>query len=167
VARVFVAVWPPPRAVAALAALPRPSVPGVRWVPAENLHVTLRFLGDAELDVVAELLQTTPLPAATAALGPAVAMLGRHVVMAPVAGLDGLAATVRQATEDLGEPAQRRFVGHVTLARCRRDGAGREVCGVPLERTSLTFEVAEVAVVTSETHQDGARYTTRAAVPTT
>ncbi len=163
-ARVFVAVWPPARVRAALAALPRPSVQGVRWLPEENLHVTLRFLGDVEPHDVTDRLQATSLPAATAALGPAVTMLGRHVVMVPVAGLDGLAATVLQATDDLGEPARRRFLGHVTLARCKRDGAGREVCGAPLD---LTFDVDGVAVVTSETHPDGARYTTRATVPTT
>lgn len=163
-ARVFVAVWPPSPVRDALAALPRPSVPGVRWLPEENLHVTLRFLGDVDPDEVTERLQTTSLPAATAALGPAVTMLGRHVVMAPVAGLDGLAATVRQATGDLGTPDRRRFVGHVTLARCQRDGAGREVCGAALD---LAFDVGEVAVVSSETHPDGARYTTRATVPVT
>lgn len=169
-ARVFVAVWPPSRVVAALAALPRPAVPGLRWVPTENLHVTLRFLGDVDPDTVVDRLQATPLPAATATLGPTVAMLGRRVVMAPVAGLDRLAAAVLQATEDLGEPARRPFVGHVTLARRRRDAAGREVSGASLGRTSdpaLTFDVGEVAVVTSETHPDGARYTTRATVPTT
>lgn len=162
-ARVFVAVWPPPSVTAALAALPRPDVEGVRWVPADKLHVTLRFLGDVDHEEAATRLEQASLPATTAALGPAVTMLGRHVVVVPVAGLDPLAAAVTTATGDLGQQERRRFSGHVTLARCRRDGAGREVCGAPVE---TAFEVEEVAVVTSETHSDGAHYTTRAVIPT-
>lgn len=161
--RAFVAVWPPPAVTDALAALPRPAVEGVRWVPEENLHVTLRFLGDADHEEVADRLRQASLPAATAALGPTVTMLGRHVVVVPVAGVDPLAAAVRAATEGLGEAPRRRFSGHVTLARCRRDDAGREVCGAAVQ---LEFPVGEVTVVTSETHPDGARYTRRATVPT-
>lgn len=162
--RVFVAVWPPSDVAAALAALPRPATEGVRWVPGQDLHVTLRFLGDVDHHLVTARLEQAPLPRATAALGPAVTMLGRRVVMAPVAGVDALAAAVTSATADLGRAERRRFLGHVTLARCRRDDAGRAVCGTPVD---LTFPVNEVAVVTSETHPDGARYTTRAVVPTT
>lgn len=162
--RVFVAAWPSAEVAAALAALPRPAADGLRWVPEENLHVTLRFLGDVDhVDVTAR-LQRPSLPAVTAVLGPAVTMLGRHVVVVPVAGLDPLAATVTAATADLGQQERRSFVGHVTLARCRRDDVGRAVCGAAV---NLTFPVDEVAVVTSQTHQDGARYTTRAVVPTT
>lgn len=163
-ARVFVAVWPPPDVAAALAALPRPATDGVRWVPQEHLHVTLRFLGDVDHEQVTTRLERTSLPSAAAALGPAVTMLGRHVVMAPVAGLDALAAAVTTAIGDLGQAERRRFLGHVTLARCRRDDAGRAVSGTAVD---LTFRVREVAVITSETHPDGARYTTRAVVPTT
>lgn len=162
--RVFVAVWPPPDVAAALAALPRPATEGVRWVPRQDLHVTLRFLGDADPEQVTECLEQVPLPRATAALGPAVTMLGRRVVMAPVAGVDALAAAVASATADLGRAERRRFLGHVTLARCRRDDAGRTVWGAPVD---LTFSVDELAVVTSETHPDGARYTIRAVLPTT
>lgn len=164
-ARTFVAVWPPPRIADALAALPRPQLDGVRWVPRDNLHVTLRFLGDVDPAAVAARLGDVALPQAAAQVGPTVAMLGRRVLMVPVAGLDALAAATVAATADLGQPPpQRPFVGHVTLARCRDDRTGREVCGAPVE---LAFPVPEVAVVASETHPEGARYGIVARVPTT
>lgn len=162
-ARIFVAVWPPPPVADALAALPRPDLDRVRWVPRENLHITLRFLGDVDPGEVSTRLHDADLPATSAELGPTVAMLGPRVVMAPVAGLDALAAGVIAATGDLGQPpADRAFVGHVTLARCRDDRAGRRVSGAAV---SLTFPIREIAVVSSQTHPDGAHYTTLATVP--
>lgn len=164
-ARVFVAVWPPPAVRDALARLPRTDVPGVRWVAPEQLHATLRFLGHVDPAVVLERLATATLPPATADLGPAVAMLGRRVVMAPVAGLDAVAAAVAAATADLGRPVpQRPYRGHVTLARCRDDSGGRQVSGTPV---AASFPVHEVVVASSETHADGARYTHLGTVPTT
>lgn len=48
-ARLFVALLPPATVRAELAALSAP-VAGVRWVPEDNLHLTLRFIGDADAD---------------------------------------------------------------------------------------------------------------------
>ena len=45
--RLFVAIVPPSTVRAELAALAEP-VPGVRWVPEDNLHLTLRFIGEAD-----------------------------------------------------------------------------------------------------------------------
>jgi 2'-5' RNA ligase len=69
--RLFVAIWPPEELLERLADLERPKDPGVKWVPPENLHITLRFLGDADIDEVIERLDDVLLPNATAALGPA------------------------------------------------------------------------------------------------
>ena len=48
-ARLFVALVPPATVQAELAALAAP-LPGVRWTPAENLHLTMRFIGDTGPD---------------------------------------------------------------------------------------------------------------------
>lgn len=162
VARVFVAVWPPAVVTEQLLSLPRPAGPDLRWVPPANLHVTLRFLGDAPVTVVADRLRAAALPAARAELGPATRTLGHHVLMVPVAGLDELAAAVALATGDLGQLPKRSFTGHVTLARARTDGAAARLAGAPV---TGTFDVTEVTVVTSETHPDGARYATVATLP--
>jgi 2'-5' RNA ligase len=48
-ARLFVALVPPATVQAELAALAKPDeLAGVRWVPADNQHLTLRFIGDTE-----------------------------------------------------------------------------------------------------------------------
>ena len=160
--RVFVAAWPPPVVADQLADLPVPDVAGLRRTRKENLHVTLRFLGDVAVPAVVERARTAALPTATATLGPATARLGPQVVMVPVAGLDDLAAAVARATADLGRPPRHPFRGHVTLARARHDAAAAPATGVPV---SGRFAVTEVAVVTSETRPEGARYTTVATVP--
>ena len=117
-ARLFVAVWPPDSVVDELAGL-APGRPGLRPVPPHQLHVTLRFLGDADAGVVAARLDGVTFAAATAVLGPAVRRLGPGAVVVPVSGLDALAAAVGDATGDLGKPAGP-FRGHLTLARLRR-----------------------------------------------
>jgi 2'-5' RNA ligase len=48
--RLFVAVWPPPPVVAALAEIEHPDVDSVRWIPSFRWHITLVFLGDAASD---------------------------------------------------------------------------------------------------------------------
>ena len=49
-ARLFVALLPPPAVRAELAALAGP-LPGVRWSPEANLHLTLRFIGEANMEM--------------------------------------------------------------------------------------------------------------------
>jgi RNA 2',3'-cyclic 3'-phosphodiesterase len=44
--RLFVAIWPPPPVVAALAELERPDMGTVRWTDPTRWHVTLLFLGN-------------------------------------------------------------------------------------------------------------------------
>ena len=89
--RLFVAVWSPPAFAEQLAFLPRPEQRGVRWVPPENWHVTLRFLGEADPADVGGRLDGATLSPATATLGPVVQRFGRGLVVVPVAGLDELA----------------------------------------------------------------------------
>jgi RNA 2',3'-cyclic 3'-phosphodiesterase len=153
--RLFVAVWPSPEVMAGLMSLPRPPEQGVRWVPPEQWHVTLRFLGDADPDDALAALSGASLPAATAELGPRVSRLGRAVVVVPVAGLDPLADAVRDVTAAVGEPPDPRgFTGHLTLARLRHRGACRLTGTAVAER----FVAHEVALVASEPSSTGPVY---------
>ena len=155
--RLFVAVWPPPEVVAELASLDRPEVSGVRWTSPEHWHVTLRFLGEAGLDVAVAALATVDARAVEAVLGPTVRRLGDAVVQVPVAGLDDLAAAVGEAFAEVGEPRpERRFHGHLTLARLKRTRR----CPLLGVEVSATFPVTEVALVRSTTDRAGANYVT-------
>jgi 2'-5' RNA ligase len=163
--RLFVALWPPPDVQDALADLERPRDQGVRWVPVENLHVTLRFLGDADVDEVSDVLDRTRLPAAWAGVGPAVDVLAERALVLPVGGVDDLAEIVRRATRSLGtEPDRRRFVGHLTVARLARRARPSRSAGM---RFSAGFDVDEVALVASQLTARGPIYDTVATWPIT
>jgi 2'-5' RNA ligase len=160
VTRLFVAVRPPPVVLAQLADLPRREEPGVRWVPPGQWHITLRFLGDAEVDAVVRALEGAvpalrALPPPCASLGPRGSRLGRQVICVPVGGLEALAGSVVGATTALGTAVDPRpFSGHLTLARLGRRGACR-LAGHPIR---AGFAVAELELVSSVLDRDGARH---------
>lgn len=157
-ARLFLAVWPPEDVVEMLCELPRKDQRGVRFVPPESWHATLRFLGDADQNRVADAMNSATLPATTAQVGPAIDMLGTHSVIAPVAGLDALAAAVIDATDGLGTLAPRpTYTGHITVARVKRGAVVRKVVGMLCDSS---FDVAEVALVESRLRPTGSMYTT-------
>ena len=156
VPRLFVAVWPSPEVATLLGDLPRPVEPGILWTAASKLHVTVRFLGTADLGGAVERLAAAELPTATAHYGPAIERLGPRLIVVPVTGLDALAEAVRRATEGLGRDDQRPFRGHVTIARTRAR-ARSETLGLPIEGEQ---PVTEVALVSSEPHRSGSVYTT-------
>jgi 2'-5' RNA ligase len=154
--RLFVAVRPPDAVLDAVAKLDRPERPDVRWTTRPQWHVTLRFLGEVADPVpVVAALDAAPLAGCEATLGPAVARLGRGVVMVPVGGVEALAGEVAAATAAIGPPPERRpFAGHLTLARVRR-GPLRDLVG---ERVDMRFPVVDVRLVHSHPGRDGARY---------
>lgn len=162
--RLFVAAWPSDRVLDRLNDLERPRDQGVRWLPAANLHVTLRFLGDAAIDEVAAALDSVPLPASTATIGPAIDVLAERSLVLPVSGVDDLAGVVRSATRGMGtERERRRFVGHLTLARLARGARPARSAGTLFQ---ASFEVTEVDLVASTLTETGAVYETVATWPT-
>jgi 2'-5' RNA ligase len=156
-ARLFVAVWPPDEVVAELTALRRKDQRGVRFVPPENWHLTLRFLGEADPDAAAEALDGGAYPGASVQLGPGVDLLFDRVLVVPAAGLDALAADVTGRTAALGEPARKRFTGHLTLARLTPRASMPPALGAYV---SACFDVEEIALVRSRRGPAGASYET-------
>lgn len=141
---------------------------GVRWVRAEALHVTLRFLGDIEPGQVSAL--TRSVADEVAALTPFQMQLGavhlfpsprRPRVVAldlePVESLSELAAAVERGTRAQGfEPEARSFRAHLTLGRLKR---GRAPATRGLRAAGVTSAVEEVVLFRSELGRDGAKYT--------
>lgn len=104
-------------------------VNGVHWQPAENLHLTLRFLGDVSLDdaedLDAELARITA-PAFDLTMqgvgwfGIGDRVQNLHALSRPDPILDGLKAQVDRACRHAGfQPEPRTFKPHITLARAR------------------------------------------------
>ncbi len=154
-ARLFVAAYPPPDVVEALwEQLPRPADPGLRWVPREQLHVTLRFIGEADEGDAAAALRALSAPSTTVGLGPAVSRLGGEVLCLPATGLDGLAAAVATTTRFIGEASSRPFSGHLTIGRFRH----RQSCDLTGTPFRATFDLREVALVRSTISSSGAHH---------
>lgn len=160
------AVWPPPAVVELVrAAVATPSGrpdDGLRWTRPDGWHVTLRFLGVADVDDAAEAFRSTAeapgLGPVEASMGPATGRFGRRVLHVPVAGLGPLAAVAVAATGEVGRPPDPRgFAGHLTLARAKAPG-GTDLaawCGVPL---AARWPVDEVTLVASRSGRDGPHY---------
>ncbi len=131
--RAFVAVVPPPEALAPLvAAVERLRGPGATWVPPERLHVTLAFLGDVAGETAARLADALgEAVAGTAAFELAVAGGGAfprparpRVLWAGLAGdVEALArlarVTRRTARACRIDVEKQAYVPHVTVARVR------------------------------------------------
>ena len=124
--RLFVALdlpWPIREQLAGLAG----GIPGARWVPEGNLHLTLRFIGEVnapqaeEIDLALAALRGRAFELSFAGVG-TFAKGGREtqlwVGVARNPALDHLQGKVETALQRAGlEPERRRFTPHVTLAR--------------------------------------------------
>jgi 2'-5' RNA ligase len=146
-----VAAYPPADVRADLDALPRPPTEGVRWVPPDQWHVTLAFMGDGDAEAVSAALDGMAAEPALAVVGPRVLRIARRVVAAPVGGLAGLARAVGSC---VGADSDRPFLGHITLGRLGRDAR----CPLVGRPVAALFDVNEVALVASVTAPSGARH---------
>lgn len=106
----------------------RGGLPGAKWIDVENYHVTLRFVGDVDertADEIAEELSRIRRARFEVRIEGVMAFGGRqpHSLVAKVAQtapLMELQAEHERICQRLGLPAEpRRFVPHVTIARCK------------------------------------------------
>jgi 2'-5' RNA ligase len=103
-------------------------VPGARWQPAENLHLTLRFIGEvdeATANDIDDVLSGLRVGAFELRLQGAGEFGGRDahslwIGVAPNEPLMRLAAKIESALQRMGLEAEtRKYTPHVTLARLR------------------------------------------------
>jgi 2'-5' RNA ligase len=125
--RLFVALDLPWELRQRLAMLSGAGIPGARWVPPENYHLTLRFIGEMpgyraeEIDQALAGIKTRGFALTLAGIG-TFHKGGRSVQLWVGAernpALDHLQNKVETALQRIGlEPERRRFAPHVTLAR--------------------------------------------------
>lgn len=147
-------------------------LPGARWVPTENHHLTLRFIGEVqpwraeEIDHALAAIRAPGFPLALSGVG-TFRRSGRTSALWVGAErsqpLDHLQAKVETALQRCGlEPERRRFAPHVTLARL--DGSVPEAKLAGYVQANNLFRSAPVQVghftlFSSRTGKEQAVYT--------
>ena len=151
----------------------RPHASGVAWVAAENLHITLKFLGGVEEarlgEVGGALERAVTVPAfdvIVRGLGAFPTQARPRVIWAGTAGAPAfvrLAEDVDRALAAVGFPPEPRgFTPHVTLGRVReprRDPALSAALEAGATRLFGPLTVARVSLMRSDLSSRGARYT--------
>jgi 2'-5' RNA ligase len=163
--RLFIALWPPAQVVEHLQAAvadvaDREGGPsGVRWVSAQQVHLTVAFLGEvdplrqsrAEERFARVCARYPPMTLWLAGAG----RFGDRILFVKVAGdrepLARLATSVAAAGRRVGLDLQeRRWRAHITVARARQDGAGlRELAHALDGYRSETWTAGELHLVRS------------------
>ncbi len=177
--RAFVAVFPPPEVREALVGAARelPVVGLVRWVRPENVHLTLKFLGDVSkedlLGRVAEALEPVagryaPFEAEPSTFGAFPSARRARILWAGIGEgsdpLRALAGDVEASLEPLGfEHEDRAYMPHLTLGRARTHPVVLEAVETP--STVPGFTVRNVELVQSVTGGAGVTYSTLATYP--
>jgi 2'-5' RNA ligase len=180
--RLFVAIEIPSEIHDALAVFVREMrgiAPQAKWVRAENLHVTLKFLGETEAPKVKAIESTLgsirsaqPVTLEFRGLGffpndrrPRVFWAG----MEASANLKALAADIDHRLHRLGIPLEERpFTPHLTLARFNPPGLPPKLGSAVSNHSSRSFgslTAREFHLIESKLKSTGAEYTTVKSFP--
>ena len=166
--RLFVAIRPP----APIRSLLRDSMGGIsgaRWQSDDQIHLTLRFIGEVDRHRAGDVLAAlggVHHPAFELALN-GLGMFDRRGVpdtiwagVAPQVSLRSLRQKVEQALVRVGvERDQRAFLPHITLARLKRSsGSIRDLIESAGGLTSPSFRVERFMLVESQLTPEGAVY---------
>ncbi len=145
-------------------------LPGARWSPAENLHITLRFFGEVDETVAAELdahLGAVSMDGFEMGLKGVGTLGGHDGVRAVWAGvvenepLRRLAGKCETLAKRCGlEPDKRSYRPHVTLAYLRRTPEPRAAAWLQGHNLlhSPTWRARSFGLYSSWLSSDGARY---------
>ncbi|MDK2760121.1 MAG: RNA 2',3'-cyclic phosphodiesterase [Sphingopyxis sp.] len=166
--RLFVALRPP-RAIREKLIAAMHGISGARWQNDDQLHLTLRFIGEVDRHMaedVAAALGALHAPVVTARIA-GVGLFERqgrpHMMWAAVDAHEPLAALHRKVGQLLARvgipPETRTFTPHITLARLNR-GSGPVAPFLALngELASGAFEFRHVTLYESELGHGGSHY---------
>jgi 2'-5' RNA ligase len=166
--RLFVALRPPHAIRAALIAAMY-GISGARWQDDEQLHLTLRFIGEVDrhrAEDIAAALGALHASAVTARIA-GVSVFERqgrpHMMWAGVAPYEPIAALHRKVDQLLARvgiaPEPRAFVPHITLARLNRgSGPVAPFLALHSDLASPDFAFGHVTLYESEMGHGGSRY---------
>lgn len=173
--RLFVGLRPPPPVRAALMQA-MGGVPGARWQDDEQLHITLRFIGEVDgrmADDVAAVLNTVeaaPLKIRIDGIGSFDKRGHVNALWAGVQPRNAIGALHRKVDQALIraglEPERRTYLPHVTLARLGRGGGPADRWLVDHRALAIeSFAIAHFILFESHLGRDGASYSAIARYP--
>lgn len=156
----------------------RGGLPGARWIEPSDYHVTLRFLGEVDdviaADLDAGLAEARARPAFSVTLDGLASFGGDrprsiYASVAPSPELTDLQDEHERIARRAGAaPERRKFTPHVTLARLNRE-AGPEAVARTLTEAGvfprLTFMARRAALFSARTSRGGGPYLVEAAYP--
>jgi len=148
VIRAFVAVDLEPQTIQQIAeaiAQLRPRMPGIRWLPPTNFHLTLKFLGDideAKVAPIAAALESDLYPFScftinAKGLGVFPDLKRPRILWVGLVGgeLNALASRVEKALAPFGfAPERRAFTPHLTVGRWRQFSGSPKKLGDEIEK---------------------------------
>lgn len=146
------------------------AAPSVSWTRRENLHLTLRFLGNTSREAVAGLEEMLSLIAnifshfelVTAGVGAYPAGGRPRVIWVGLEGkgtLERLAAAIEDELRRRGIPPETRaFHAHITLGRVRPRTGPAPTFGPWPQPEPVSWPVGEICLYSSEPSPMGARY---------
>ncbi|MDA0656258.1 MAG: RNA 2',3'-cyclic phosphodiesterase [Proteobacteria bacterium] len=146
-------------------------VPGARWIKPENMHITVKFIGDVENgvaedialalhSVLAERFQV--MLRGSGCFGKGAAARNLWVGIEPCKALSHLRIKVETALQAVGIPREaRKFTPHITLARLRKSPANRVESFVAdhCDFAEGPIEVTQFVLFSSFLSASGALYT--------
>ncbi len=170
--RIFVAVFPPPEVVKeALAAARLPPDDRIRWTRPENVHLTLKFLGDVReelLDDIRAVLEEVcashaPFKVALAGLGAFPSARRARILWASVGEGSGrlrsLATGLDTGLTSSGFEHERRpYTPHLTLGRVRGNPASLQLTPGSIDSK---FMIGSIELVESMLTPEGSVYKTQ------
>lgn len=174
--RLFVALSLPDDLRSKLSSLSS-GLPGARWVAPENLHLTLRFLGELDgpdaddVDAALSGIRCERFSLSLAGLGhfgDDWRLRALWLGVEPNETLERLQMKVEQAVRRAGQPPEKRkFKPHVTLARFKSHPGARLADYITEHALfrAAPFEVASFTLYSSYLSHEGAIYTPEAVYP--
>lgn len=175
--RLFIALTLPPAVQDTLAALAKP-LPGVSWTRREQLHVTLRFLGDVPADFIDPMMtrlagvRVEPFILPVDGVGTFPPNRPPRILWIGVGSGHPRLFQLRQRLDDslLAAGLQldvRTFHPHVTLARCTENAAPAIAHWVHVHRniTAPPFRIEAFDLYSSELRPSGAVHTLKRSFP--
>jgi RNA 2',3'-cyclic 3'-phosphodiesterase len=166
--RLFVGLRPPPVVRTALLELSG-GVPGARWQSDDQLHITLRFIGEVDRPVAEDValalagIHAPPLEIAIAGVGQFDRRGRIHTLWAGLAPREGLAALHRKVDQALVrcglEREHRAYLPHITLARMNAPaGATAAFLAQHAALASPPFQLDQFCLFESHLGHEAARY---------